>query len=70
MLCLFAGAQRLTGGAALRAAFGGVALRAAFSGAALRTAIPFECFGGLGPDMAGMGPRIFILSVLVAWAWI
>ncbi len=31
-LCLFACAQRLTGGAALRAAFGGAALRAAFGG--------------------------------------
>ena len=39
LLCLFAGAQRLTGGAALRAAFGGAARRfAPLQRAALRAA--------------------------------
>ena len=30
----------------------------------------FEHFGGLGPDMARMGLRMLILSILAAWAQI
>ena len=32
--------------------------------------IHFEHFGGLGPDMARMGLRRLILSILAAWAQI